>query len=713
MVPERADRRIREPRIRGPRGLARSLPPESALDPLIDHAFSPDGPLASSVAGWRTRPGQVEMAQAVATALAGRGVLVAEAGTGTGKTFAYLVPALLAGGKVIVSTGTRTLQDQLFGRDLPLVRDALRLPVGVALLKGRSNYVCRHHLERNLEEASLASARDAADLREIARFAKRSSSGDRGELSTVSEQSPAWALATSTRDSCLGGECPQFQDCFVMRARREALAADVVVVNHHLFFADVVLRDTGYAELLPACDAVIFDEAHALPETASLFFGETVSTHQLIDLARDTRAEALAGARDDPALPKAASVLDRAARDLRLALQDDSGRLTLGQLRGRRAFLSALDAVLVELDALGRQLAQHAERSEGLGRCVERTESLHRALARWRSRALAPVTPFGAAAAAGAVPAPDAGADRTDDDGAGAGPDEGGWVLWGEVMSHAVALHATPLSVARVFREQLAAGGHPRAWVFTSATLAIDGDFRHFVDAMGLEGATCASWPSPYDYASRSLLYLPPDMPEPAAPDYARALVQAALPLIEAAGGRTFVLCTSLRAMRAIHALLDEALRRRGLIVPLMLQGEASRSELLARFRESGNAVLVASHSFWEGVDVRGEALSVVVIDKLPFAPPDDPVLAARIEQATRSGTSAFATIQLPEAAITLKQGAGRLIRDEADRGVLMIGDPRLLGRSYGRRLIRSLPPMRLTRDIGEACAFLRAPRAG
>ena len=645
------------------------------------------------------------MAQAVATALAERGALVVEAGTGTGKTFAYLVPALLAGGKVIVSTGTRTLQDQLFSRDLPLVREALQLPVGIALLKGRSNYICRHHLERNLLEASLGSPRDAADLREIARFAQRSVSGDRGELSAVSEQSPAWSLATSTRESCLGSECSFFQDCFVMRARREALAADVVVVNHHLFFADVVLRDTGYAELLPACDAVIFDEAHALPETASLFFGETVSTHQLTDLARDTRAEALAGARDDPSLPRAAAVLDRAARDLRLSLREDSGRLTLGQLRSRAGFAPALDALLVELDALGRQLSQHAERSEGLARCVERTEALHRALARWRSRAL-PVESVDSTARAGkdavANPPPQAGDD--------AAPDPG-WVLWAEVLTHSVALQATPLSVAHVFREQLASGGHPRAWVFTSATLAIDGDFSHFVDAMGLSGATCATWPSPYDYPSRSLLYLPPDMPEPASPDYARALVQAALPLIEAAGGRTFVLCTSLRAMRQVHELLDQALRRRGLIVPLMLQGEASRSELLKRFRDSGSAVLVASHSFWEGVDVRGEALSVVVIDKLPFAPPDDPVLAARIEQATRSGASAFSTIQLPEAAITLKQGAGRLIRDETDRGVLMIGDPRLLGRGYGRRLLKSLPPMRLTREVADACAFLRAPR--
>jgi ATP-dependent DNA helicase DinG len=662
------------------------------------------------VPGYRPRPGQVELAVAIARALRDRGVLVAEAGTGTGKTFAYLVPALLAGGKVILSTGTKTLQDQLFDRDLPLVRAALNVPVAVALLKGRSNYVCHYHLERNSRDGLFGGPQDVRHFREIQRFAAISKSGDRSELASVPDNAPAWAMATSTRENCLGSECPQFQDCFVMRARRTALDADLVVVNHHLFFADVALRDTGFAELLPACDAVIFDEAHALPDTASMFFGESVSTSQLLDLARDTRAEALAGARDYAPLPAAAGAFEKAARDLRLAVREEPGRLTLRMLRERAGFLPALDQLLAALERLGEHLADQAERSEGLEKCAQRAAELHQRLDRWRAQAAAPPpSPAHAPARAkvGTSAAPGAGIEQ----GADPGPDpDAGWVLWGETFAQSLQLHATPLSIARIFRQQVDGGtsGHPRAWIFTSATLSIDGDFSHYSSTLGLSDAQCASWPSPFDFPRQSLLYVPPGMPEPNTPDYVRAVVEAALPVIEAAGGRTFLLCTSLRAMRAAHQMLDEAFRRRGLMFPLMVQGEGSRTELLDRFRTRGNAVLVASHSFWEGVDVRGDALSVVVIDKLPFSPPDDPVLAARIEHVNRSGGNAFAQIQLPEAAITLKQGAGRLIRDESDRGVLMICDPRLVSKGYGRKILKSLPPMTLTRELAAVRAFFR-----
>jgi ATP-dependent DNA helicase DinG len=667
--------------------------------------FSADGPLARAVPGYRPRPGQVELAEAVARTLDTHGVLVAEAGTGTGKTFAYLVPALLSGAKVILSTGTKTLQDQLFDRDLPLVRAALNVPVSVALLKGRSNYVCHYHLGRNAREGLFGSPQDLRHFREIERFAAISRSGDRSELASVPDNAPAWALATSTRENCLGAECPQFQQCFVMEARRNALAADLVVVNHHLFFADVALRDTGFAELLPACDAVIFDEAHALPDTASMFFGESVSTSQLLDLARDTRAEALAGARDYAPLPPAAAAVERAARDLRLAVREEAGRLSLRLLRERAGFLPALAQVLATLDALSAHLADQAERTEGLGKCAERCEELSRRISRWQAQALAEGRQGEAvpavqrrAPADGAPPAAGADADA-----------DAGWVLWGETFAQSLQLHATPLSIARIFRQQLGGnGGHPKAWVFTSATLSIEGDFSHYAATLGLADAECASWPSPFDFPRQSMLYVPTGMPEPNTAEYVRAVAQAALPVIEAAGGRAFVLCTSLRAMRAVHELLDEAFRRRGLMFPLMVQGEASRNELLERFRSRGNAVLVASHSFWEGVDVRGDALSLVVIDKLPFAPPDDPVLAARIEHVNRGGGNAFAQIQLPEAAITLKQGAGRLIRDETDRGVLMICDPRLASKGYGRKILKSLPPMKPTRDLAAVQAFFR-----
>jgi len=634
--------------------------------------FSADGPLALAIKEFRTRPFQIEMAEAVAQTIADNGVLVAEAGTGTGKTFAYLVPALLSGGKVIVSTGTKTLQDQLFARDIPIVREALGVPVTVALLKGRANYVCHYHLERASKDGRLPTRDDVRRLGEIQRFARTSTSGDRAGCAGVPESAGIWSYATSTRENCLGSQCPRFDDCFVMKARGEALAADVVVVNHHLFFADFVLRDEGVAELLPSCNTVIFDEAHQLPDTATLFFGESVSTSQLIELARDVRLEGAAAAKDYAALPQAAQALDKAARDLRLVFQEESGRLPLRTLAGHVAFEAGLSEGLAKLDEVAAELKSQAERSEGLARCRERALSLAERLERWRS-----------------------------------GVDEAR-VKWVELLGHALHLNSTPLSIAEVFRSQVE--GNARAWIFTSATLSVNRDFGHYCGQMGLAGAHTASWESPFDFANQALLYLPDELPDPNTPEHTDAVVAAALPVIEAAGGGAFLLFTSLRAMRRGHALLERGFEERGIDCPLLVQGEGSRSDMLVRFRDLGNAVLVGSYSFWEGVDVRGEALSLVVIDKLPFSPPDDPVLAARIEQLNREGRSAFFEYQLPEAVITLKQGAGRLIRDEHDRGVLMICDPRLVSRSYGKRILQSLPPMRLTRDARDAVAFFTRP---
>jgi ATP-dependent DNA helicase DinG len=634
--------------------------------------FSTDGPLARAIRDFRSRPFQIEMAEAVAHAIAENGVLVAEAGTGTGKTFAYLVPALLSGGKVIISTGTKTLQDQLFDRDIPVVREALRVPVSVALLKGRANYVCHHHLERALNDARLPSREDALHLQEIRRFAAGSASGDRADCAAVPENAVAWSFATSTRENCLGSQCPRFDDCFVMKARADALAADVVVVNHHLFFADLALRDVGVAELLPSCNTVIFDEAHQLPDTASLFFGETVSTSQLTDLARDTRLEAAAAARDYAPLPAAAQALDRAARDLRLVFSEETGKLPARALAGQGEFGAALAATLARLDDLAAALAGQAERSEGLARCRERALGLAERLERWRS-----------------------------------GVDEAR-VKWLELFAQSLHLNSTPLSIAEIFRNQVES--QARAWVFTSATLSVNRDFSHYCGEMGLAGARTASWESPFDFANQALLYIPAGLPDPNTPEHTEAVVAAALPVIAAAGGGAFLLFTSLRAMRRAHALVERAFDELGAPYPLLVQGEGSRSEMLVRFRRLGNAVLVGSHSFWHGVDVRGTALSLVVIDKLPFSPPDDPVLAARIEQLNREGRSAFFEFQLPEAVITLKQGAGRLIRDENDRGVLMICDPRLLSRGYSRRILQSLPPMRVTRDAAEAVEFFVKP---
>jgi ATP-dependent DNA helicase DinG len=630
--------------------------------------FSAQGALARAIEAFKPRPMQVEMAQAVAEAISRGQVLVAEAGTGTGKTFAYLVPALLSGGKVIVSTGTKTLQDQLFDRDIPTVRRALSVPVSVALLKGRSNYLCHYYLRRALNEGSFPNRQDAYHLANIQGWAEGTASGDKADLADVPENAGIWSYVTSTRDNCLGAECEFFDRCFVMKARKAALEADVVVVNHHLFFADVALRDEGVAELLPSCNTVIFDEAHQLPETASLFFGESLSTAQLVELARDTRLTAVSEAKDFAALPADALALDRAARDLRLVFREDSGRYAYGKIAGNHDFQRAVANVDAKLGLLIETLTTQTERGEGLAKCLERAHAAAALLTGWRD-------------------------DEREDH-----------VRWVELLHHALHLNATPLSVAKIFREQIE--NNARSWIFTSATLSVGGDFSHYCGELGLPEAATRSWESPFDFARQALLCIPEGLPEPNSSAHTRAVVEAALPVIEAAGGRTFLLFTSLRAMREGQALVEDFFQRRGWDYPILAQGQGSRTELLSRFRTLGNAVLVGSQSFWEGVDVRGEALSVVVIDKLPFAPPDDPVLAARIDKLNREGRSAFLEYQLPQAAITLKQGAGRLIRDDTDRGVLMICDPRLLTKGYGKKLLASLPPMRRTRSVADAVQF-------
>ena len=651
--------------------MRKSTSPGGGIPERLDAVFDRRGPLAAIIPEYRVRSQQLEMANRVSEAIRDNAVLVCEAGTGTGKTFAYLVPALLSAGKVILSTGTKTLQDQLYHRDLPTVRAALSVPVTTALLKGRANYVCHYHLERNLAGGGLPGREVVGDLQRIERFARVTRTGDKSELADVPEEAPAWSLATSTRENCLGQSCPRFRDCFVMAARREALAADLVVVNHHLFFADVMLKDEGMAELLPACNTVIFDEAHQLPETATLFFGETLSTGQVIELARDVRAEALSHAKDMPDPPRLTAALDKAARDLRLALPGEGARFTAASVRRKRGFSDALTALDSALRSLCAALEALSERSEGLARCSERARTAQSLLERWCD---------------------DSRADR---------------VRWIEVFSHALRLNATPLSIAEIFRRQL--DGHPRAWIFTSATLAVAGDFSHYRSEMGLEDARTACWDSPFDYAAQALLYVPKELPDPNSDEHTRAVVAASLPVIRASGGRAFLLFTTLRAMRLAHELLHEEFRRQALGFPLMLQGEGSRSELLERFRRLGNAVLLGSASFWEGVDVRGDALSLVIIDKLPFAPPDDPVLAARLESLEREGGNPFFDYQLPQAVISLKQGAGRLIRDETDRGVLVICDPRLFSKPYGRRILASLPPMKLVRELDKVLAFVAA----
>jgi ATP-dependent DNA helicase DinG len=648
-----------------------ALPVPDLLAEKAAAALAAGGPLSRHLPGFRPRSVQQAMARRVAEALAARTILIAESGTGTGKTFAYLVPALLSGLKVLVSTGTRHLQDQLFHRDLPMVRAALGRPVTVALLKGRANYLCLYRLERHTAPGLGLEAQAVAPLEAVRRFAAATRSGDLAEAQGLPEDAPIWPLVTSTADNCLGSRCPHYEVCFVNRARRTALAADVVVVNHHLFFADLALREEGFGQLLPGVEAVIFDEAHQLPEIAAQFFGVSLSSHQLVLLARDVLAEAREEKRVAAGLAEAVRRLEQAVARVRAALTG-AGRTAAGEARREdwarvaddatlREALDALDAALAGLD---QALIPAATQSEGLANAQRRAADLAERLAFFRS------TPSD-------------------------------YVAWFEAGARGFSLHLTPLTLAATFRAHTQAR---KAWIFTSATLAVGGRFEHFQSQLGLEAAETALWPSPYDFSRQALLYLPEGLPEPSAADYTERMLEAVLPVLEASRGRAFVLFTSHRALARAAAWLAGRLD-----YPLLVQGEAPRAELLARFRALGNAVLLGTGSFWEGVDVRGEALSCVIIDKLPFAVPDDPVRRARLERLAEAGGNAFLEVQLPEAVIALKQGAGRLIRDETDRGVLVLCDPRLLTRGYGRVFLESLPPMPRTRRLEDVQAFFRA----
>jgi len=650
-------------------------------DTDIEQLFSQQGQLGKAVTGYRPRHAQIEMAQAIV----GQTTLIAEAGTGTGKTFAYLAPALLWGGKVIISTGTKNLQDQLFLKDIPAIRNALGAPVSVALLKGRANYVCHFHLERTLQNGRMTTREDVGYLRDISRFIKMTTTGDKSELSKVPESALIWNLVTSTKENCLGSECQYYQDCFVMKARKEAQKADVVVVNHHLFFADVALKDTGIAELLPSANTVIFDEAHQLPDTATLFFGETVSTSQILELCRDVLAEGLSHARDGAEWAKLVVPAEKAARDLRLCFPPEQVKMSLPQIAPSSEFFPALATVIEKLQTLLDTLEKQAERAETIDLCRLRALALVGQLKSWGKES-------------------PAGSPAKNLDGE---PDDQECVLWVEAFSSSLQLHRTPLSIAPIFNKQREDSA--RAWIFTSATLAVKNDFSHFTSQMGLLEEKAVTWPSPFDYAQQGLLYIPTGMPEPRFNGYTDAVINAALPVIIASGGRAFLLCTTLRAVKQSAERLREEFAQRQLPFALFVQGESGRTELLEQFRNSGNGILIGSQSFWEGIDVRGEALSLVVIDKLPFAPPDDPVLSARINVMERAGKNGFVHHQLPEAIINLKQGAGRLIRDETDRGVLMLCDPRILSKPYGARVWQSLPPFSRTRELSVVEEFFKS----
>jgi ATP-dependent DNA helicase DinG len=651
----------------------------------VAHAFASDGELAGAVRGFVARDSQRDMALAVFDAIVERATLVAEAGTGTGKTFAYLVPALLAGGKVLVSTGTKALQDQVHGKDLAAVTRALGLRVECALLKGRQNYVCLHRLARAESEAQFATRQDAAHLRAVVRFARTTATGDLAELAEVPENAPIRPLVTSTRENCLGAECPRFDECFVYKARRAAQAADVVVVNHHLFLADLALRDDAIREFLPAVDTVVLDEAHQLPKIAGDFFGTTWSLAQVVELAHDARAAGLAHAADGAPWVALMQSTEQAARELRLQLAQaglaPGARVALERIGRRAALAQAVDAIDTSLAALDAALSANQGRDAELDALAPRTAALRAQLADWRD----------AFAARDADPdSHDATIDET--------------VRWIGVSAHGAQFNSTPLAPGEAFARVRAQ--QTQAWILTSATLTVAQRFDAFIAETGLADARTLRWDSPFEFARQALLYLPQPMPSPLAPDFAERVADCAWPVIVAAGGRAFVLCTTLRAVERVAERLRARMREAGAELPLLVQGTTTRRALLDAFRRAGNAVLVGSVSFWEGIDVRGEALSLVVIDKLPFAPPDDPVVEAKIRRLRALGRNPFVDYQLPQAVTLLKQGVGRLIRDETDRGVLMLLDDRLLTKPYGKTVLASLPPFARTRSESEACGF-------
>jgi ATP-dependent DNA helicase DinG len=648
----------------------------ASLAETVAQAFGSSGALARADPMYAERDVQQQFAQAVATALDDRSALVAEAGTGVGKTFAYLVPLLLSGRRALVSTATKSLQDQLFLRDLPRLIDALGVPVQVALLKGRSSYLCLHRLQQARHGFELPDRFALHALARIEAWAPSTKSGDLAEIDGLDERSPVIPLVSSTRDNCLGGDCPRFAACHVVKARREAMAADLVVINHHLFFADMALRDTGMAELLPSVEAVVFDEAHQLCDAGVQFLGLALGTAQSIDFAHDLVAIGLAQARGAADWSALAGAVERAARELRLAaagpLREVRATLKLrwSERAGDAAVMQALEALAAAASAAQAALQAVIDVGPDVGRLAERAASL-----------AAAATTF------------------TDE----CAPDH---VRWIDLTAHAVRLIESPLDIRALIAEQRAKA--PKTWVFTSATLGDDAALTWFTRAAALEDATVLRLGSPFDYANHARLYVPAAFPKPNESAHPVAVAELAARCAAALNGRTFVLTTTLRALPLVAQTLRAGLDAAGAShIELLVQGTAPKRALLQRFLAARGAVLIGSQSFWEGIDVPGDALQCVLIDKLPFPPPNDPLIEARVKRLEADGRNPFEECFVAEAAVSLKQGAGRLVRSETDRGLLVVCDPRMARMPYGRRLITALPPMARLASESQALAWL------
>lgn len=640
----------------------------------VAQAFSKNGALAQAISGFSPRQAQTDMALAVAETISKKSALIVEAGTGTGKTFAYLIPAFMSidgshnehqqPQKIIISTGTKNLQEQLFHKDIPLIKKALASNAQVALLKGRANYLCRYRLDQYQQTRGQLDATMLSDLVKVKTWANSTQSGDIGELVNVSEDSGVFPYVTSTLDNCLAKDCPDYEQCYLVRARQKAIEADLVVVNHHLFFADMALKDTGFGELIPKAQVMVFDEAHQIGDIASDYFGEAFSTRQLVDLCTDVLQIYRSKLTDVKQLGLAADKLQKTCQEFRLLFNYDPERGNWREKYQQPQFVQKYQRIKVDLDFLYQVIKLCVSRNEAIDNCFDRALNL---LAQYDAMA---------------------------------NVDVNGMSFWYETTPRHVVLHITPLSVAEKFSCYVKDSG--AGWVFTSATLAVDNSFAHFAKPLGLDTAKHLLLESPFDYPQQSQLIVPRYLPEANDKNRARHLAQLAQPLIAASQGACFMLFTSYRVMHQVAELLAEQIDN-----PLLVQGQMAKRVLLDKFVEIDNAVLLATASFWEGIDVRGDKLTCVIIDKLPFASPDDPLLQARCEDVRRQGGDAFAQIQLPQAVIALKQGVGRLIRDVNDRGIMVICDNRLVNRPYGQTFLKSLPQMKRSRDLHKATEFL------
>jgi len=637
---------------------------------IIEDFFKTSGPLSEIVRNFHERKDQVEMAKIVNEAIEDKNSLIVEAGTGVGKTFSYLVPALINGGKVVISTATKNLQDQLFFKDIPTIRDALKIPIDINILKGRSNYICQLRMENALLEGKFLNKEDAKYIHEIKKISDHSESGEISEFNNIPEASTIWPFVTSTKENCLGQDCEFYKSCFLIKARKKAITSEVVIVNHHLFFADLVLKDAELSEILPKATTVIFDEAHQIPEIASIFFGQNISTNQIIYLIQDVQQILSQHITDKEKLIELSQSIMDATHLLSSFFEIRNQRIGIEKIEKLDSFKGKIIDLLVHLDKLCKFFSAYTDQDVEFKKLLERTEDIVSKLKNWNKQT------------------------------------EQNYVYWVEIFVKSIQFNITPISIADNFRKFQET--NETAWIFTSATLAVNSSFDHFQSLMGLENANTKLLKSPFNYSENAYLYVPKDMPETSNRLFNNRLVSHIYPLIIASKGRAFILSTSIKSMNEITSLIKEEFERNNISYPILTQGNGSKTKLLEQFKSHGNAILIGSLSFWEGVDVRGPNLSLVIIDKLPFQSPGDPIFESKINMLSDKGINAFMTFQLPKAIIALKQGAGRLIRDEMDKGVLMICDQRIVSKPYGKRFWRSLPDFKRTREKDDVIEFLK-----